>query len=468
MKSPTLRLPTLFKSLSARLLVLTIIFVMLAEVLIFAPSVARFRVDYLTNRLAAAHLAILALEATPDQMVSEEMEKELLAHVGAYQVGLRKPGAGKLMLMVATPRVPEASFDLRGTSALEAIGDAFVTLGQDQNRLIRVVGHSPKDATVEVELVLDERPLHQEMVEFAKRILVLSIVIGLFTAALVYLSLHAFLVRPMRRITESMMAFREDPEDVSREVQTSDRSDEIGIAQRELLSMQEAVRSALQQKTRLAALGTAVTKINHDLRNILATALLLSDRLGHSADPEVRRVTPTLMAAIERAVNLCSQTLSFTREGPPAPERTRFRLHDLVGELDSAVPGRINGEAVFDNLVAPELELVADREQIFRVLSNLGKNAVEAGATRVRFEAHGTPAAVEIDVTDNGPGLPPRARDRLFQPFAASARPGGTGLGLAIARDLVRAHGGDIRLVTSTGEGTVFRLTLPQGPARRP
>jgi signal transduction histidine kinase len=467
MKPRTLRLPTMLKSLSARLLVLTVIFVMLAEVLIFAPSVARFRIDYLTHRLAAAHLAILALEATPDQMVSKELERELLAHVGAYQVGLRKPNAGKLMLMVATPRVPDVSYDLRRMNMLGAIGDAFVALGQDHNRLIRVVGSSPQDPAVEVEVVLDEAPLRQAMVEFGKRIFALSIVISLFTAALVYLSLLAFLVRPMRRITESMIAFREDPEDVSREVQPSNRSDEIGIAQRELLNMQEAVRSALQQKTRLAALGTAVTKINHDLRNILATALLLSDRLGHSADPEVRRVTPTLMSAIERAVNLCSQTLSFTREGPPAPERSRFRLHDLVGELDHAVPGRVNGEAVFDNLIAPELELEADREQILRVLSNLGKNAIEAGATRVRFAASETADSVEIEVADNGPGLPPRARERLFQPFSASARPGGTGLGLAIARDLVRAHGGDIRLVSSTAEGTVFRLTLPRAAAHR-
>src|SRR3989337_2977180 len=98
-----LRLPPLTKSLSAKLLLLTIACVMLAEVLIYAPSIGRMRVVYLQERLAAAHLSILALEATPDNMVSKEMEAELLQHVGAYMVALTKPGAGKLMLMVETP-----------------------------------------------------------------------------------------------------------------------------------------------------------------------------------------------------------------------------------------------------------------------------------------------------------------------------------------------------------------------------
>ena len=79
--------------------------------------------------------------------------------------------------------------------------------------------------------------------------------------------------------------------------------------------MQETVRQALRHNARLAALGTAVTKINHDLRNILSTARLISDGLADSEVPEVKRVTPRLLAAIDRAVALCTRTLSFTREG---------------------------------------------------------------------------------------------------------------------------------------------------------
>jgi hypothetical protein len=266
-----LSLPPAAAGLSARLLLLTIAFVMLAEVLIYAPSIGRFRKVYLEDRLADAHLAILALEATPDQMVGEDLESELLSHVGADMVALKKPGAGKLMLMVAQPQTIDATHDLREAGFFRLIGDAFRTMTAADGRQLRVLGPSPKDPEVLVEVVLDETPLKTAMLDFSKRILALSLFISGLTAVLVYWSLHRLLVRPMRRITESMVSFREDPEDLTRALAPSGRGDEIGVAQRELVSMQEGLRSALQQKTRLAALGIAVSKINHDLKNILAT-----------------------------------------------------------------------------------------------------------------------------------------------------------------------------------------------------
>jgi signal transduction histidine kinase len=284
---------------------------------------------------------------------------------------------------------------------------------------------------------------------------------------LVYYSLHRLMVRPMRRMTQAMVAFREDPEDATRGITPSNRTDEIGIAQRELASMQMGLRGALQQKTRLAALGIAVTKINHDLKNILATARLVSDRLADSEAPEVRRVTPTLVGAIDRAVDLCAQTLSFTREGPASLDLNRFELGDLVDDVGASLPGEVNGKAVWQNCLEPGVEVEADRQQLFRVFSNLGQNAIEAGATEVRVTAGNDGERLIVHVSDNGPGLPPRAREKLFQPFSGSARPGGTGLGLAIARDVIRAHGGDIHLESSTGAGTSFRLTLPLVQAGR-
>jgi signal transduction histidine kinase len=464
MTGPKLHLPPFAKGLSARLLWLTIFFVMLAEVLIYAPSIGRFRLVYLEERLAAAHLAILALEATPDRMIGEELERELLDHVGAYSVGLTKPGAGKLMLMTVAPDRVDASYDLREGSFFGLLRDAFVSLIDDGNRVLRVVGRSPKDPDILVEVVLDEVPMQRQMIAYSQRILALSLGISLFTAALVYLSLHLLMVRPMRGITESMARFREDPEDASRVIRPSGRRDEVGVAQHELANMQEGLRAALGHKARLAALGAAVTKISHDLRNILATARLVSDRLTGSEDPEVRRVTPTLVSAIDRAVNLCVQTLDFTREGAPAVAPRRFDLQELVAEVGGSLPGSMNGEAVWQNRLDGRFEIEADREQLHRVLSNLGQNAIEAGATCVEVTARRDDGRCIIDVADNGPGLPPRAREQLFQPFAGSSRPGGTGLGLAIARELMRAHGGDIRLERSTGEGTCFRLTLPPAP----
>ncbi len=462
------RLPPLGKSLSARLLLLTILFVMVSEVLIYAPSIGRFRLVYLEERLAAGRLAILALEATPDHMVSEELERELLAHAHAHLIAIRRADGMKLMLSPDPPQPVAASFDLREGSFFGLIGDAFATLQRREDRRIRVVGPAPFDASTEVEVVVNETPLRVAMYDFSKRILGLSIVISLITAALDYFSLQWMMVLPMRRITQSMTAFRDDPEDVARSaIEPSGRSDEIGVAERELADMQSRLRAALHQKSRLAALGIAVTKISHDLRGILATARLVSDRIADLEDPEVRRLTPPLLGAIDKAVDLCSKTLTFITEKPPEPSRSRFSLSALAEEVGQSLPEVAHGDAAWVVSAPTDLMIDADRDQFFRILANLGRNALQAGATRVEFAARALDGRVAIQASDNGPGLPPRARERLFQPFAGSARPGGSGLGLAIARELLRAHGGDIRLIASTGEGTVFELEIPEVGSQR-
>ncbi|UEM20045.1 HAMP domain-containing histidine kinase [Skermanella mucosa] len=451
-------------SLSAKLLVMTILFVMLAEVLIFAPSVARFRQVWLEQRMAAGHLAALTIEAAPDQMVTEELETKLLAHVGAYSVDLELPDE-RIYMLSTTPAPPVAqAYDLRRATWFDMIMDAVALLVRRDDRVIQVAGVSPKDGGAEVELVLDEAPLRAEMIDFAERILALSVLISLITAGLVFLSLNGLMVRPMQRITASMMAFRRDPEDLSATLPPTVRADEIGMAQRELIDMQAALRSALRQKERLAALGTAVTKINHDLRNILSTAALVSERLAVSEDPEVRRVTPRLMQAIDRAVELCSQTLAYSRDGTLPLRRAAVPLAEMVEEVGAELAPAAGTRIALVNRVPRGLKVQADREQLSRALANLARNALEAGATEVTVAA----AAPEDDggrlaltVSDNGPGLAPRARENLFQPFAGSARAGGTGLGLAIAREVARAHGGDIRLAGSDSRGTCFVLELP-------
>jgi signal transduction histidine kinase len=257
-----------------------------------------------------------------------------------------------------------------------------------------------------------------------------------------------------------MMNFREDPEDASRMIAAGGRRDEIGVAERELAVLQRTVRQALEQRARLAALGTAVTKINHDLRNILATARLVTDGLAASAAPEVRRVAPRLFDAIDRAVALCTRTLDFSREGTPPLAPRRFPLASLIDEVAPDLGLSEEGMAI-ECAIPPDLVIEADRDQLYRVLLNLARNAVEAGARRLRFAASREIGMIAIDISDDGPGLPPKAQDNLFRPFFGSARPGGSGLGLAIARELTRAHGGELTLVSTTGTGTVFRLTLP-------
>jgi len=461
--------PGFLHGLSFRLLLLTIFFVMLAELLIWTPSVARYRKVYLEESIARGHLSMIALETMPEEPVAKALEQALLFHTNAYSIVLDRPERRSLMVSKEMPPKVDLVVDLRVDSFFGFIRDAFSALARARNRVIRVIGISPKDPTVTVEVLMDEAPMRAAMWDYSQRIFNLSIVISLFTASLVYISLQMLLVGPMRRITESMARFRQAPEDSTRSITASARIDEVGIAERELAVMQQELRTALQQKTRLAALGAAVAKINHDLRNSLATAVLASDKLADIDDPEVKRVVPRLYKSIDRAVALCSQTLNFVGDADIDLVLDRFPLKELVDEAGVAVKAiddKRRGLA-WRNEVAGGVTLEADRSQLFRVLSNLGRNAVEAGAREVRVGARRDGRWLVIDVADDGPGLAPAARAKLFQPFAGSAKDGGTGLGLAIVRDIARAHGGDVTLVDSEApgggrdRGATFRLTLP-------
>ncbi len=456
--------PEFINSLSFRLLLLTVFFVMLAEFLIWTPSVARYRKVYLEENIIRAHLSMLAIETMPDKVVDKTLEEVLLFHTEAYGIVLNKPDMRMLMVSKAMPPKVDLTIDMRKDSFLGWIRQAFSTLSQDKNRILRVIGPSPKDPRVTIEVLIDEAPMRSAMFDYSGRILNLSLVISFFTAGLVYLSLQLLIVRPMRKITESMTLFRAQPEDSTRDIPPSQRADEVGIAERELAVMQDELRTALQQKTRLAALGAAVAKINHDLRNSLATAMLAFDRLADSDDPEVKSVMPRLYDAIDRAVGLCSQTLNFVSDSDLHLDLSRFSLKKLVDEAGVTVKSydedgpSLKWQCDIDD----ELELEADREQMFRVLTNLGQNAREAGAKEIRISAKPDGQWICLDMADDGPGLAPEAREHLFQPFAGSAKDGGSGLGLVIVRDIARAHGGDALLVEGDGPGATFRLKLPK------
>lgn len=461
--------PTALTGLSARLLILTIFFVMVAELLIYAPSVARYRKDYLEQHIADAHLAALALEATPDHMVSEELEQQLLFHAGSYSIMLKSPDRRMMVLTEKMPPKADLTIDLDKGSIWMWLIDAFDTLFSKGNRVMRVMGTSPKDPDVMVEVFLDEKPMRLEMLDFSTRILQLSLVISFFTAGLVFISLQWLLVGPMRTITRAMMAFRRNPEDESNDIEPSLRNDEVGLAQRELKVMQEDVRSALRQQKRLATLGAAVAKVNHDLRNALATAVLVTDKLANIDDPDVKEVLPKLYASMDRAVSLCSQTLNYVDDSGGKMSPQLFHLSELVNEIRSSLKPEesfLGGEDdqpefVVNNKVPFEVDIFADRDQMFRVLSNLVQNAKQAGAGHVTISAEMTRDRLLVRIADDGPGLPEKAKAKMFQPFAGSARKGGTGLGLVIVRDLMLAHGGDIVLESTGKAGTVFCLDLP-------
>jgi signal transduction histidine kinase len=460
------------KGLSGKLLSLTILFVMLGEILIFLPSIANFRITWLKGRIAQAEIAALAVEAAPDRMLSGDLTSELLKGAGVLVVSLNKAESRKLILRTEDPPMIDAHFDLRTTSWMGAVVDAFHALIVGDGRVIGVTDLPPNMSGDIIDIALEEAPLRAAMFGFALNILALSAILSLIVAGLVFLALNQVLVKPMRRLTANMVAFGANPEDKSRIIEPSRRADEIGIAERELHTMQTELSSMLSQKSRLAALGLAVSKISHDLRGMLSSAHLISDRLGMIDDPTVRKFAPKLIASLDRAIALCVQTLKFGRAQEPPPAREKFAIHKLVEEVIDAQVVQASGRVVLYNNVPPSLHADADRDQIFRVLTNLVRNGVEAleahqaenpesadGAVTIKAWREGAVASVEV--RDSGPGIPEKVRSRLFEAFQSAARPGGTGLGLAIAAELIRAHGGELKLVSTGAEGSVFRFTIP-------
>jgi len=459
-----------FINLSTRLLILTISFVMLAEVLIWTPSVARFRQSYIEDFIQRAYLSMLALDATPETQPNQDLENTLLHQTDALAIIVNRADRRMLMVGGDMPPAPDLTVDMRKETFFSLVTEAFDAMGRTDNRVIRAIGMPPKQPNLTVEVLFEEKTMRAAMLDFSWRIFNLSLVISLITASLVYLSLQWMIVRPIRRLTHDMIRFRENPEDVTRIVRVTPRGDEIGTAQYELAEMQTQVQVSLKQKNRLAAMGSAMAKINHDLRNTLATAVLVSDKLQLIEDPEVKRVTPRLMKAIDRAIDLCSQTLNYASDEMLMLRPRNFVLRDLAEELQGIL--EMSDEAVKTDWhisIDPDLEIVADRRHLLRALHNLCANAAQAGAKSITIATVVEDGNILIDVIDDGPGLPEKARENLFKAFAGSSRKGGTGLGLVIVREVAVGHGGDVALLRSDDGGTAFRITIPDDiPPRAP
>ncbi|MBT4741340.1 MAG: sensor histidine kinase, partial [Rhodospirillaceae bacterium] len=249
-----------FTGLSARLLWLTVAFIMLCEVFIFAPSIARFRVQYLEMKLDAAHLTLTALEAA--DMVDPELQRRLLNQAGVLGMTVIRPGMPARTLGPDMPSRIPLLFDLRDDMPLTLIADALSCLIQPKDMVIGATGWSPSDPTVLVEVILPEAPLRRALIDYGLRIFLLSLLISVVTAALVYLSIQWLAVRPMRRLTANMISFQDSPQDGDRVMRPGGRRDEVGIAERALADMQTQLRTALTQKERLVGVGTAVTKVS--------------------------------------------------------------------------------------------------------------------------------------------------------------------------------------------------------------
>ena len=455
------------QSLSGRLLLLTLFYVLITEAVIFAPTIGRYHHALLQSHVESAEIAILPMTEAAGEKLSTGLREQLLARADANAVVLRRPEEHELFLVTQEQRRIDFTIDLRDDNVFKEIWYGLDCLMHGGTRTLRIMAPTKIKGAVGVDVILGEKSIHAALAQYAGRTALLALLLSSVTAVLVFLSLYFVLVRPMGRVTRAMIAFRENPEDASRIVEPSARQDEIGTAERELAAMQREIYGSLQQRARLAALGMAVAKIQHDLRNILSSAQLASDRLSSSADPAVKRLAPRLVSAIDHAVALATNTLRYGRADEHAPERRRIALKGIVDDAGEAALAERAGEnpVHLRDEVPPDLQVDADPEQLFRIVLNLMRNAEQAvngaAAAEIRVSASRNGKRVLIHVSDNGPGIPEKVRDRLFQPFAGSARSGGSGLGLVISRELARAHGGEISLIDTGPQGTTFRLEIP-------
>jgi signal transduction histidine kinase len=401
-------------------------------------------------------------------MISPALEAELLRNAEVYNVVLRRDEIRQLALSSPIPTPIDATYDMRDPTALTLIADAMRTLINPQERIVRVIGSPVRDGGLLIEVTMDEMPLRAAMLGYGLNVLALSAVISVITAFLLFWAVQYLLVRPIKGVVGHMQAYAKAPEDARRIITPTARVTELRDAEVALQMMQTELTSALKQKERLAQLGGAVAKVSHDLRNILTSAQLFTDRIEGSDDPLVKRMAPKLVGSITRAVNLCETTLVFGRVDEPAPVLTRVNLASIVSDvIDSERLAAGDYDLSFSEDVPASMTLRADGEQLFRAVFNLVRNARQAimathKAGEISVEGYEDDIAWWISVTDTGPGLPPKAQEHLFQPFQGGVRKGGSGLGLVIAADLVRGHGGRVELARTGPDGTAFVIQLPK------
>ena len=175
---------------------MTILFVMLGEVLIFLPSIANFRIQWLKGRIAQAEIAALAAEAAPDRILSPDLRTEILKGAGVLVVSLTRGETRKLMLRSEADHMIDASYDLRDVSWPTAVADAFAVMLEPDERVIGVIDKPPNMSGDMIEVALYEKPLRDAMIRFGLNILLLSVVLSVIVAGLVYLALNIVLIRP--------------------------------------------------------------------------------------------------------------------------------------------------------------------------------------------------------------------------------------------------------------------------------
>ena len=462
--------------LAGRVLVVTLGFVLLAMGLFYVTRLAAFRETWLHNKLASAQTAFEAFDGGGPVELPPDIARKILASVGVKAIAVATPSGWRVLAEQGKHAATLASIETVNLDSETFVGGvqaAFETLFAEPGTTIHVTdGASPDEAGIAV--TLDETPLKEALWRVSRTFLNIALMIAAVVTCVLWAALWHMVLRPVRRLTRNIIAFGERPQDVSRVIDPSGRHDEIGRAEAALATMQGTLADELAQRKRLAELGMAVARINHDLRNMLAAAQLISDRLATIPDPLAQRLAPRLVATLDRAIHFCQATLTYGAGREQPPERRPFDLSELVGQVVESEHAE-HAEAIDYHVdIPPRFEVYADPDHVLRVFENLSRNASQALLVKgaedgrpkaIRFAAIRTDGDAIIEVSDTGPGFTADQSARIFEPFHKSTSDAGAGLGLSIAADLVARNGGAIELAPSKADdfycGAHFLITLP-------
>ncbi len=455
-------LKSFISRLSGKLLILTILFVLLAEAVIFFPSASSFRKDWLQERATSAGHIALALNAAPETYDRKMLANTFMEDTDISVVTTESMGRSQLVLGTPPDTTDFEIIDLRKNQSGIQLGATLAAFG-DKEGYFRVLAPPPPGDFETLEYLVPKASLQKAMEGYCHNILGLSILIAFMTGILLYSVLRFLIVKPLQCLSDDVSEFQDDPAAPLKTKRTHHRKDEIGDLSRSFTEMQEGVQASLEQRKRLADLGLAVSKINHDLRNVLTSAQLVSDRLAMDKDERVAKMGERLVRAVDRGVRIATGVLDYSAENENDLNLESFSLSKIAEEAAGDTLTAFQNVS-FKNNIDPKLTAKADADHTYRIFQNLIRNAAQAlkdqdGAV-VTAEARNGGSKIYATLSDNGPGLPEKVRETIFTPFTSGGGRGRTGLGLTISKELAEAQGGNISLVSSDAQGTSFELTL--------
>jgi signal transduction histidine kinase len=467
-----LHVKSFLTGIAGQLLLYTVGFVLLAQILLYPLSIAALRDTWLFSRAGAAELATLATQSMPGRLANDEFARVFLDRQRIVSIVVTSGSRREVILEPTAPvQGDTVRIDLQRNPPLFSIPSTLSHVLAPKGRLLKLTFKPELTSFDEMEVTVRESALRSAFWTSSGAIILNSLFLSAIAGALVYFAVYRLVVRPMQGLTDAVTRYAHAPDAATIDLPPA-QNDEIRRITTALNTMQQTVSAALRQRKRLADLGEAVAKICHDLRNSLSAAQVLSDGLADSNDPNVRDAAPRLERAIERSIALAESTLRYGRAETPLPH---LRTMDLKPALEEAVAESLTGSPN----ITPRVEcggmvrVVADPDHVHRIITNLVRNAVSAISARPNSTEPGSLVAevrvagsdVTLEIRDNGPGIPRSVLGKLFQPFAKSGSDGGAGLGLAIARELARGMGGDLELAGSSPAGASFVLHLRNADA---